>query len=648
MNFDDTSRIDPRQKILQKREEAAQRRLAQKKQQQSVSLNVDLTNVQMPPHHKSYQFFVGHEFAPGDNGWVTNQSGHERIVKSMLDNKQLPLAKSVVYLSGSTPTNANIDVSVEVGDPVGGLPEMMAFCLSLDRAKAEKNQGTWVVLSLSEDDINSIVAPMLGSAQDSVLQQRFDQAVAAAYISSYSDVEEGKKNLRDMRPVSVVWDDHGRPSIIRLSDTTAIALCSTGIAGGGKDTANLVNRKVTGRRGTVAHLQEVATIVETARGLSNGVSSSICSHGSTSKDVVVQQNIGFKSDSIPFSGSWSWVLGSRLDTFPSTNRGDVALEIASSLALMCYAPQPSPRMGGSHIVFCDDSPGARRSMKLNQIEQQLIHHDVLEDQTLDRTDVRSKIDGWTYDLGRDKLATRLETADGNSYVQQSRATWVSSGAQITPDVLDRMVHSASNEHGLQGTMQDILTTSLSPFNSGMTAEFNPQKLPDMRKSVKSLWVKLHIPSSLADAYTKKHFESMKSGLAETARELFLHSETHVPPIFVVIYEVPDHLLDMPHLSIMGLTHVVDLLRLLTLDTEMELSELTPYHYTSMRASKSAKPKRKGLARARIDRMIDAIQSQEEVPVIGLWAATLQVIRERAFVGGWGGGQPRCDPDGFNL
>lgn len=605
------------------------------------SMKVNLMDQMVPPHHKSFQFYVGPDLTDSESkGWTDASGGLDLTVRSMLESGHMPAPKSILSLAGSTPTKSDVAPSVQVGEAIGGLPEMAALCLRIDAAKTQENRGTWVLLNVSQDDHALLTRAMLEQEDNLSLKNRFEEAMAAAYNAAHESA--GKH-----RPVALIWDDNGLPVLIKLSDTAAIIIANTGIAGGGKDTANLSTRHVTGPRGTVAHLKQVTSISDAARSAVNGVVSHVASHGSTSKDVLVKEATSGSVDSHPFSGSWTWMMGSDFSEFPTERRAHVAMELLSSMALTLYQPKDSGLSGGQHTVFCDNSTGGEKTMHLNMAEIQLIHHDRKGPTDQDRTDIRATVGGWVRDLGSGLEHTRLRIPGypEKGYMPQGHEAWVASGASVSYESLERLSRSPESDQDLRGIMQEAFSRSFSQFSTGMTVDFNPRDVANARRCVKAMLVKIHIPESQFDNMSSNHVNALKAGALNTAQRMFndASAKMKLPSLECVIYSVPDGLTPMPHLSLLSLTHGVDLIRLVMMENQTQLNHMTPYHYTSISGTENERSRSTQLARQRLDAMVKAIRSQPSEPVLQTWSDALQLIRSSFFKGGYGEGKVRMDP-----
>ena len=96
------------------------------------SMKVNLMDQMVPPHHKSFQFYVGPDLTDSESkGWTDASGGLDLTVRSMLESGHMPAPKSILSLAGSTPTKSDVAPSVQVGEAIGGLPEMAALCLRI-------------------------------------------------------------------------------------------------------------------------------------------------------------------------------------------------------------------------------------------------------------------------------------------------------------------------------------------------------------------------------------------------------------------------------------------------------------------------------------------------------------------------------------
>jgi hypothetical protein len=631
MNGEDNSAEKLRQQM---------RKRQQRKTEPKVP-SLSLVKAAVPPHFNTYQFFVGPEHTDSEaGGWADETGGIHRIVRSMLDEGHMPTPKSLICLAGSTPTKADVAPKVVVSQAVGGLPEMAGFCMRIDASKSRASRGTWVTLQVSKDDHEVLTRALMDREDNTGLKQRFNEAMATAYAEAHQEAEAHK-------PVALIWNDDGLPVLIKLTKTAAILIANTGVAGGGKDTANLSTRQVTGPRGTVSHLTRATKIAEIARSHVNGVVSSVASHGSTSKDVIVKDALNTHVDAHPFSGAWSWMLGTDFASFPVERRSHVGMELMSSLALTLYQPKESNLTGGSHVVFCDDSPGGRESMYVNLSEVQLIHHDRLGPTDQDRTDIRATVGGWTRDLGGSRNNALLENHANkeDGAMEQGAEAWVASGSSVPFESLNRLARSPESDQDLRGIMQDTFSRSFSQFSAGLTVDFNPRDVANARRCVKAMLVKIHMPESEAAKLSPKRLNDLKAGVLTTAQRMFKDSKkkgTSLPSLECVLYVVPDGLLSIPHLTLMSLTHGIDLIRLVMTENQEQLNAMTPYHFRTLHATQKERSQKVQTARKRLDAMVDAIRSQPSEPVLQTWSDALELIRAIFFRGGWGDGKVRMD------
>lgn len=628
-------------------EEYTAERLKQQMMQQRQQMTkpkvptLSLIEAAVPPHHNTYQFYVGAKHTDGESGgWADESGGVHRIIRSMLDEGHMPAPKSLICLAGSTPSKADVDPKVVVSQAVGGLPEMAALCMRLDASKSPASRGTWVMLQVSKDDHEVLTRALLEKEHNPALNHRFNEAMQAAYKEAHQDAGAHK-------PVALVWNDDGLPVLIKITKTAAILIANTGVAGGGKDTANLSTRRVTGPRGTVSHLTRATQIAEIARSHVNGVVSNVASHGSTSKDVIVKNALTNHVDAHPFSGAWSWMLGTDFATFPVERRSHIGMELISSLALTLYQPKESHLTGGQHVVFCDDSTGGREAMYANLSEIQLVHHDRLGPTDQDRTDIRATVCGWTRDLGseRDNVLLLNPASENDGAMMQGAEAWVASGSPIAFESLNRLARSPESDQDLRGIMQDTFSRSFSQFSAGLTIDFNPRDIANARRCVKAMLVKIHLPQSEAVKLSAQLLNNLKAGALTTAQRMFKDSKKRgvsLPSLECVLYVVPDGLLKMPHLTLMSLTHGVDLIRLVMTENQEQLNEMTPYHYFSLSAVQREQSRTTQLARTRLDAMVNAIRSQPSEPVLQTWSEALALIRTTFFVGGYGKGKVRMD------
>ena len=103
-------------------------------------------------------------------------------------------------------------------------------------------------------------------------------------------------------------------------------------------------------------------------------------------------------------------------------------------------------------------------------------------------------------------------------------------------------------------------------------------------------VKIHMPESEAAKFSPGRLNDLKAGVLTTAQRMFKDSKkkgTSLPSLECVLYVVPDGLLSIPHLTLMSLTHGIDLIRLVMTENQEQLNEMTPYHYRSFTQRKGA-------------------------------------------------------------
>ena len=158
-------------------------------------------------------------------------------------------------------------------------------------------------------------------------------------------------------------------------------------------------------------------------------------------------------------------------------------------------------------------------------------------------------------------------------------------------------------------------------------------------------VKIHIPESQAAKFSPGRLNDLKAGVLTTAQRMFKETKkkgTSLPSLECVLYVVPDGLLSIPHLTLMSLTHGIDLIRLVMTENQEQLNEMTPYHYRSLHATQKERSQKVQTARKRLDAMVDAIRSQPSEPVLQTWSDALELIRAIFFRGGWGDGKVRMD------
>ena len=139
--------------------------------------------------------------------------------------------------------------------------------------------------------------------------------------------------------------------------------------------------------------------------------------------------------------------------------------------------------------------------------------------------------------------------------------------------------------------------------------------------------------SEAAKFSPGRLNDLKAGVLTTAQRMFKDSKkkgTSLPSLECVLYVVPDGLLSIPHLTLMSLTHGIDLIRLVMTKNQEQLNEMTPYHYRSLHATQKERSKKVQPARKRLDAMVDAIRSQPSEPVLQTWSDALELIRAIFF------------------
>jgi hypothetical protein len=583
------------------------------------------------------------------SGWVSDRAGLDVVVNAMIAKDELSPVHTLIRTSGSMPNRLADGASpfAEVGRPISGLPELMGEVLTMDAAMPASKHGTALLACVSSDDHETLVAGLYGDRLDEDAQRRFDEAVAAAYLCATSDDDDERTRRASMlTPEVLVVDAEARPVWIRLTPSVSIVIASTGIAGGGKDTSAIAARSVTGPRSTTSNLTSLGwAVVEKVRAAHDGVEvGMVASHGGTSKDALVAHTAGLNASTAPVSGGQTYLLSTPFSEFADSERADVGLELMSTLGLTAFSMRPTPPKGGWHVTVVEDEHHSRRSLLLSMAEHALTHHARLQPVGLDRTDVRARIMGWSRDLGMGSDFTRLEAKNGEGMLPQQTDLWTLAGDVVSLERLRHALNEPVVDEAITVQLQQLVSRSLSTMSGSMSAAFRADRVSHARRCFKATLVRLHLPEG--HGFTKEQLTALRVVMTNAASAAFLDETSNVaaPKVLVTVTTLPSVLLNEPQLTVVNLTHAVDLIRAVLEDTQLELAEMTPHGLRSVRESKF---KASQLSRSRIDAMIAALDGQAQTRVIEGWKVYWRLMRSRIFTGGYGGGRPSVDAGAFD-
>ena len=362
----------------------------------------------------------------------------------------------------------------------------------------------------------------------------------------------------------------------------------------------------------------------------------VASHGGTSKDALVAHTAGLNASTAPLSGGQTYLLSTPFSEFADSERADVGLELMSTLGLTAFSMRPTPPKGGWHVTVVEDEHHSRRSLLLSMAEHALTHHARLQPVGLDRTDVRARIMGWSRDLGMGSDFTKLEAKNGEGMLPQQADLWTLAGDVVSLERLRHALDEPVVDEAITVQLQQLVSRSLSTMSGSMSAAFRADRVSHARRCFKATLVRLHLPEG--HGFTKEQLAALRVVLTNAASAAFLDETSNVaaPKVLVTVTTLPSVLLNEPQLTVVNLTHAVDLIRAVLEDTQLELAEMTPHGLRSVRESKF---KASQLSRTRIDAMIAALDGQAQTRVIEGWKVYWRLMRSRIFTGGYGGGGP---------
>jgi hypothetical protein len=572
--------------------------------------------------------------------WVNDDAGLLTVVVTMMDESILPPVNVVIRKTGSVPNRVAHTPKASVGRPIGGLPELMAEAMKLDAALPPHAKGTAILSCLSDDDIDQMVAGLYGNRLTEEQQSWFDQAVAAAYNISQQGVDV--KQIH--RPEVIMFDEKNRPAWIRLTPTSSLVLTSTGLAGGGKDTAAMGRRRVTGPSSTNEHLTASAwQALEHAKTISNGLELGlVASHGGTSKDALVAYHDQLDASSAPIGGGHQFLLSTPFKNFARAEQPDVGLEMMSTIGLVGFTPRPTPPEGGWHVTFVEEDHQAMKAMDLFMLEQALIDYLKLSPSHKDRTDHRNILLSWSRDLGRGCGLTGILGDEIQGPICQQADFWLLSGASITNHRLNNSIQQSHLEESVVSQLRTLVSGSLATTSTGTNHAFQPDRIQHARRCIKAVMLKLYIPEN--HEFTTKQLEHLRIAFHNAAYAAFdLSSSVYaIPKIEVAIIALPKAALSSPFLSVHCLTHARDLIRSILADTQEGLDEMTPH---GLRKISESRFNVSQLSRRRVDAMIKALQKQEQSRTMDGWLAFWRRVRKKLFI--MAGRQPKIDPAAFD-
>ena len=575
-----------------------------------------------------------------NSGWVGDDAGLLAVVSTMSEEGILPPVNVVIRKTGSVPNRVAHAPKASVGRPIGGLPELMAEAMKLDAALPPHAKGTAILSCLSDDDIDQMVAGLYGNRLSEEQQTSFNQAVAAAYNASQQSADV--KQIH--RPTAIMFDEKNRPSWIRLTPTASLVLTSTGLAGGGKDTAAMARRRVTGPSSTNEHLTaSVWQALEHAKTLSNGLELGlVASHGGTSKDALVAYHDQLDASSSPIGGGHQFLLSAPFKNFARAEQPDVGLEMMSTIGVVGFTPRPTPPEGGWHATFVEEDHQAMKAMDLFMLEQALIDFSKLSPSHKDRTDHRNVLLSWSRDLGRGCGLTGILGDDIEAPIRQQADFWLLSGAPITNHRLNNCIQQSHLEESVVSQLRTLVSSSLATTSTGTNQAFQPDRIQHARRCIKAVMLKLYLPET--HNFTAKQLEHLRIAFHNAAYAAFdLSSSVYaIPKIEVAIIALPKAALTDPFLSVHSLTHARDLIRSILADTQEGLDEMTPH---GLRKISESRFNVSQLSRRRVDAMIKALQRQEQSRTMDGWLAFWQRVRKKLFI--MAGRQPKIDPAAFD-
>ena len=554
--------------------------------------------------------------------WVNDDAGLLTVVSTMMDESILPPVKVVIRKTGSVPNRVTHAPKASVDRPIGGLPELMAEAMKLDSALPSHAKGTAILSCLSDDDIDHMVAGLYGNRLSEEQQTWFNQAVAAAYNISQQSVD--MKQIQN--PEVIMFDEKNRPAWIRLTPTSSLVLTSTGLAGGGKDTAAMARRRVTGPSSTNEHLTATAwQALEYAKTLSNGLELGlVASHGGTSKDALVAYHDQLDASTAPIGGGHQFLLSTPFRNFARAEQPDVGLEMLSTIGLTGFTARPTPPEGGWHVTFVEEDHQAMKAMELFMLEQALIDYSKLSPSHKDRTDHRNILLSWSRDLGRGCGLTGILGDDIKGPIRQQADFWLLSGAPITNHRLKSSIQQSHLEESVVSQLRTLVSGSLATTSTGTNQAFQPDRIQHARRCVKAVMLKLYLPEN--HEFTTKQLEHLRIAFHNAAYAAFdLSSSVYaIPKIEVAIIALPKAAISSPFLSVHCLTHARDLIRSIIADTQEGLDEMTPH---GLRKISESRFNVSQLSRRRVDAMIKALQKQEQSRTMDGWLAFWKASEE---------------------
>lgn len=575
-----------------------------------------------------------------NSGWVNDDAGLLTVVSTMMDEGKLPPVNVVIRKTGSVPNRVAHAPKASVGRPIGGLPELMAEAMKLDAALPIHAKGTAILSCLSDDDIDQMVAGLYGNRLSEERQTSFNQAVAAAYSISQRTVDV--KQIH--RPEVIMFDEKNRPAWIRLTPTASLVLTSTGLAGGGKDTAAMARRRVTGPSSTNEHLTASAwQALEHAKTLSNGLELGlVASHGGTSKDALVAFHDQLDASSAPIGGGHEFLLSTPFKNFARAEQPDVGLEMMSTIGVVGFTPRPTPPEGGWHVTFVEEDHQSMKAMDLFMLEQALIDYSKLSPSHKDRTDHRNILLSWSRDLGRGCGLTGILGDDTQSPIRQQADFWLLSGAPITNHRLDKSIQQSHLEESVVSQLRTLMSRSLATTSTGTNQVFQPDRIQHARRCIKAVMLKLYLPEN--HGFMAKQIDHLRIAFHNAAYAAFdLSSSVYaIPKIEVAIIALPPAAISDPFLSVHSLTHARDLIRSILADTQEGLDEMTPH---GLRKISESRFNVSQLSRRRVDAMIKALQKQEQSRTMDGWLTFWRRVRKKLFI--MAGRQPKIDPAAFD-
>lgn len=600
------------------------------------SINIDLSKVELPEGNGVPYFRV-------KDGWVDDSAGLNLVVETMIHDEIIHQGKTILKLTGSVPNKVGVKPKESVGRPIGGLPELMGLAMQVDNSMPEDKKGVVILSCLSTDDHKKMVSGLYGESLPEKEQQSFDEAVAAAYRMNHSG--DGEFLARKVGgPEILVYDENRLPIWVKVSETASIVFATTGIAGGGKDTAAMSRRRVTGRSSTTEMLTSFGwKIVEAVRALGNGIEIGlVASHGGTSKDALVAHIENLDGSSAPMSGGHQFLLSTPFRSFAKAERQDVGLEMMSTIGLTGFSKRPSAPEGGWHVTFVDDSHGSTRSMELMMIENSLIEHDGLNSSNKDRTDRRNTILSWCRDLGSGCGFTGIHSESVDGAIKQEPDFWLLSGDKIPNETLQSGMNKTGLEERMVNKIRKLIGQSLSTTSGGSNPSFRPDKIEHARRCIKASLIRIYLPEN--HRYNDSQIERMRISVLDAAGAAFsLNSSKYaVPKLDVAIMVLPEASIASPFISIHSLTHARDLLRTILVEISDDMDELTPHGLPSIDTSRFNVSQ---LARRRVDAIIGALNGQDHCRTIDGWSEFWSGTRQNMFM--MDGRVPKIDRTAFN-